>query len=288
MEENIQFSSCGEKNYPEPLKLIPNHPRIIYYRGDLNFNKNLAIAVVGTRRCSDYGKQTTIEFVNRLSEAGFTIISGLAKGIDSIAHRTALENKTKTIAVLGSGIDKKNFYPKENIRLMERILESGGAIISEYPPGTKPEKYHFQERNRIISGLSQAILVVEAKEKSGALITANFGFSQKKPVFSVPGSIYNKNSLGCHGLIERGAKIAYSPEIILNNFGIILTSKKNIAGKTKEEEAIINLLKKGALHIDKIIQASKISAPKIISSLTELEFEGKIKNLGGNFFSLNK
>lgn len=288
MDENIHISRIEEENYPESLRLISNPPRIIYYRGDLNFNKNLAIGVVGTRRCSNYGKQVTIEFVNRLSEAGLTIISGLAKGIDSIAHKTALENKTKTIAVLGSGIDKKSFYPKENISLMEKIVESGGTIISEYPSGTKPEKYYFPERNRIIAGLSRAILVVEAKEKSGALITANLGFSQKKPVFSVPGSIYNKNSMGCHDLIKGGAKIAHSPEIILSNFGISLADKKNIAGKTKEEEAIIGLLKNGAMHIDKIIQASKISAPKIISSLTELEFEGKIKNLGGNFFSLNK
>lgn len=288
MEKNIHVVRFEEKNYPEPLKHISNPPRTIYYRGDLNFNEKLAIAVVGTRRCSNYGKQATMEFVNRLSEAGFTVISGLAKGIDSIAHKTALENKAKTIAVLGSGIDEKSFYPKENINLMEKIVESGGAIISEYPSGTKPEKYHFPERNRIIAGLSQAILVIEAKEKSGALITANCGFSQKKTVFSVPGSIYNKNSLGCHDLIKKGAEIAHSPEIILNHFGISLANKKNIAGKTKEEAVIINLLKNGSLHIDKIIQASKISAPKIISSLTELEFEGKIKNLGGNFFSLNK
>jgi DNA processing protein len=256
----------------------------LYVWGSLDIKNKPILAVVGTRHCSNYGKQVTVEFVSKLTEAGFVIVSGLAKGVDTLAHRTALEKNGLTIAVLGSGIDRKNLYPKVNLGLAQEIVKKGGAIISEYPPGTRALYYHFPERNRIIAGLSLGVLVVEAKEKSGALITANHAFSQTKPVFAVPGSIYNPTSSGCHLLIKKGAKIVTSPHDILKYFGISYTKTRMPEGQTKEEEIILNLLEKKALHIDEIIQLSKIDPVKVIRVLTKLEIEGKVKNLGGNIF----
>ena len=213
------------------------------------------LAVVGTRRCTDYGKKAVIDFTKTLTSAGFIIVSGLAKGIDTLAHKTCIEHKGKTIAVLGSGLDK--IYPKENKKLAQEIIQNKGLIISEYPPSTSPNRFHFPERNRIIAGFSLGVLVIEAREKSGALITADWATSQQKPIFAIPGSVYNKTSSGCHFLIKKGAHLVDKPEDILKFFGIKTQKKEKVKGETKEENLILNLLRNNTLHIDQIIRTTK-------------------------------
>ncbi len=242
-----------------------------------------SLAIVGTRRCTDYGKKVVIDFTKTLTSAGFIIVSGLAKGIDTLAHKTCIEHKGKTIAVLGSGLDK--IYPKENKKLVQEIIENKGLIISEYPSFTPPNRFHFPDRNRIIAGLSLGVLVIEAREKSGALITADWAISQNKPIFAIPGSVYNTTSAGCHSLIKKGARLVDKPEDILEFFGIKIQKKKKVEGETKEENIILNLLYNNALHIDQIIQKTKINPQEVLQTLSRLELEEKIKNLGGGVFT---
>jgi DNA processing protein len=281
--EEIKTLTIEDKNYPKILKKIPNPPKILYIKGDLKL-EGPTLAVVGTRRCSNYGKRVTVEIVGQLAESGFMIVSGMARGIDTLAHRTALEKNGKTIAVLGSGVDKESIYPKENIKLAEKIAQSG-AVISEFPPKTPGFKSNFPKRNRIISGLSLGVLVVEGKLKSGALITARCAFAQKRKVFAVPGSIYSPNSGACHFLIKKGAKLVESAQDILKEFNVLKEIKrKEIEGETEEEKIILSTLKREALHIDQIIETTNLSPPKVMATLTILESKNKIKNLGGNVF----
>jgi len=286
--EDIKIIQINEEGYPKPLKKIIDPPRVLYYRGDLEIQNKPVLAVVGTRRCSDYGKQATMEIVTGLSRAGFVIVSGMAHGIDTIVHQTALENNAKTIAVLGTGIDKKSIYPQENIGLAEKIIKSKGAVISEFPPGTPGHKSNFPQRNRIISGLSLGVLVIEAKQRSGALITANHGIRQGKIIFALPGSIYSPNSGGCHYLIKKGAKLVESADDIFKGLQLDLTIfKKEIKPDSREEEIILNsLTKKKAMNIDEIIEITKLSPAKVSSTLIGLEMKGIIKNLGGNVFTV--
>ena len=193
--------------YPEQLKNIYDPPLKLYVLGNKKILKQKGIAIVGTRKATEYGKKVAFQFSNQLSKKGINIISGLAVGIDTYAHMGVLRPKCigKTIAVLGSGLDE--IYPKENIELAKQIIKSGGCIISEYPIGTKPAKLNFPQRNRIISGLSEGVLVVEASEKSGALITADFALEQGREVFAVPGNILSNVSVGTNNLIKQGAKL---------------------------------------------------------------------------------
>ena len=206
MEKNhIEIVSINEKEYPENLKQIYDPPISLYIRGNKEILNQKNMAIVGCRNCSEYGKKATKYFAYQLAKDKFNIVSGLARGVDSYAHLATLCAKGKTIAVLGNGLDQ--IYPKENIRLANEILKNGGAIISEYPLGTKPEKMNFPARNRIISGMSNGVIVVEAKEKSGSLITADFALEQGREVYAVPGNINSVNSVGTNFLIKQGAKI---------------------------------------------------------------------------------
>ena len=179
MIQKIQKVSIEDKQYPKILKEIPEPPKVLYFRGQLLPNEN-CFAIVGTRRCSDYGKQIALEIAGNLTIAGLTIVSGLAEGIDTYSHLAAVEKGKRTIAVLGTGVDEKSLYPQSNLKLAKSILETGGCLISEYPPGTHGSKFTFPERNRIISGMSLGVLVIEAKQKSGALITAMWAKRQGK------------------------------------------------------------------------------------------------------------
>lgn len=278
--------AIDNENYPELLKKISNPPRILYFEGNLR-KKELCFAIVGTRLCSDYGKQAALEISGGLSDAGLTIVSGLAPGIDTFAHKAAVEKNKRTIAVLGTGLDEKSIYPKENLGLAKRIVECGGCLISEYPPGTRAAKFTFPQRNRIISGLSLGVLVVEAKEKSGSLITANYALSQKRKLFAVPGPIYSSNCKGTNGLLKRGAKAVTSPEDILKELNLPFI--KNDSSGTKEaplQDPVLLALKEGSLYIDKIIEKTKLDAKTVAASLTVLEMEGKVRNLGGNIYSI--
>ena len=203
------------KEYPEQLRNIYDPPLKLYVLGNKQILNQKGIAIVGTRKATEYGKKVAFQFAKELCKKGINIISGLALGIDTYAHMGALQPECtgKTIAVLGSGLDE--IYPKENIDLAKQIIKSGGCIISEYSIGTKPEKLNFPQRNRIISGLSEGVLVVEAGEKSGSLITADFALEQGREVFAVPGNISSNVSIGTNNLIKQGAKLVTCCEEIL-------------------------------------------------------------------------
>lgn len=203
----IEEISIESKDYPKQLKEIYDAPLKLYVLGNKMLLSERGIAIVGSRNATEYGKKVALKISEELSEKGINIISGLAIGIDTYAHLGTLQNtsKGKTIAVLGSGLDE--IYPKKNIELAKQILKGGGCIISEYPLGTRPEKMNFPQRNRIISGLSKGVLVVEASEKSGALITADFALEQGRDVFAVPGNILSITSVGTNNLIAEGAKM---------------------------------------------------------------------------------
>ncbi len=203
MKYSVIKIDINSKYYPEKLKVIDSSPKELFCIGNLELMKMKSIAIIGSRDYSDYGKRVAKDFAYNLAENDICIISGLARGIDSFAHEACLSAEGKTIAVLGSGLDI--IYPKENIGLFNKIILNGGLVISEYPLGTKPQKQHFPARNRIISGLSDGVLVIEAKEKSGTNITVDFALEQGKDVFVVPGNIYSKTSNGTNFLIKEGA-----------------------------------------------------------------------------------
>ena len=208
----IEEILISESKYPDKLKKIYDPPHKIYVLGNRRLLYEKGIAIVGAREATEYGKKVAYNFAKDISNNGIVVISGLAVGIDEYAHIGALHGKT--IAVLGSGIDK--MYPRKNIGLAREIIRNGGCIISEYPLGTKPERLHFPQRNRIISGLSDGVVVVEASTKSGALITADFALEQGKEVFAVPGDICKKQSEGTNKLIQEGAVIVTSSKEILD------------------------------------------------------------------------
>jgi len=303
MSNEIQQVTIDDENYPKPLQEIKDAPKILYYIGSLPKPDEKNFAVVGTRRFSPYGKQVALEIAGDLAEAGLTIVSGLAPGIDTFAHQATLERKGRTIAVLGTGLDEKSIYPKENIKLAKKIIETGGCLISEYPAGTGGTHFTFPQRNRIVSGLSLGVLVVEAKTPlpnfgvgankksgSGAVITALHAFKQKRKVFAVPGPIHSSNSKGCHYLIKKGAKLAESASDILKelNLNLLIYEINRIAGGENEQEnLILDTLKEEALYIDKIIERTKLSAANVAGALAILEIKGKVRNLGGNIYAIN-
>lgn len=284
--EEIREIKIEDKNYPHPLKKIANSPKTLYVKGEIKEDE-FFFAIVGTRLCSSYGKQIALEIAGRLAEAGLIIVSGLAPGIDTFAHKAALGKNKKTIAVLGTGLDEKSIFPKENIDLARKIVATGGCLISEYPPGTAGSKFTFPNRNRIISGLSLGVLVIEAKKKSGALITANYAFSQKRKVFATPGPIYSLNSWGPNNLIKRGARLVDNANDILQELNLPLTMRPGlVVGENEEEKLILDVLKEGTMHIDKIIEITKLPPQKVSSALAILEIRGAVRNLGGNVYAL--
>ena len=288
MISEIKTLSIEDKNYPKLLKKISNPPKVLYCRGELKPIEN-CFAVVGTRLCSAYGKQVALEIAGDLAEGGLTIVSGLAPGIDTFSHLATVERKKRTIAVLGTGIDEKSIYPKSNFKLTQKILETGGCLISEYSPGTPGSNFTFPQRNRIISGLSLGVLVIEAKEKSGALITAEWAKKQGRKIFAIPGPIHSSNSRGCHYLIKNGAKLVENANDILEELGLTkITSPGLVVGEDEEENLILLALKEEPLYIDKIIEKTKLSAAKVASILAVLEIKNKIRNLGSNTYAISR
>lgn len=282
---DIKKITIENKEYPAVLKEIHNPPKELYIKGEITNQDKVAVAIVGTRRYSQYGKQACLDIAGKLAKLGITIVSGLAKGIDTFAHQAALENNGRTIAVLGSGMDRKSFSPSCNYELSEKIAEHG-AVISEYPEGTIGAVYTFPQRNRIVSGLSLGVVVIDAPEKSGALITASLALEQNREVFAVPGNIYENNSRGTNQLIKIGAKLVTRVEDILEelNLSHLLknTEKKKIKPENKEEEIILSILSLQPIHIDEIIKLSKLSTSAVNSTLTILELKEVVRNLGKN------
>ena len=233
MEEiqKIKSVTREDPDFPERLRGLSGMPKKLYYIGNLPDPGKPTAAVVGARMCSPYGRCQAFKYARTMAEHGVQIISGMARGIDTEGHKGALDTSTPTFAVLGSGVDI--CYPGSNRRLYQRILEKGGGIISELPPGTSPVNWAFPARNRIISGLSDAVLVVEAKEQSGSLITANFALEHGHSVYALPGAVTEELSRGCNKLIFDGAGIAYSPEIMLMEWGIEVKNRLQKAEKKK-------------------------------------------------------
>lgn len=276
-----------DKEYPAILKEIHDPPKELYINGEIINQDKVAVAIVGTRKFTQYGKQVAYDISGSLAKLGITIVSGLARGIDTFAHEAALESGGRTIAVLGSGLDGESFFPSSNWSLSEKIAKQG-AIITEYPSGTRGTNFTFPQRNRIVSGLSLGVVVIEAPEKSGALITASLALEQNREVFAVPGNIYERNSQGTNKLIKMGAKLTTNIEDILEELNLThllsAENKINYKPENKEEEIVLSLLSIKPVHIDEIIKQSKMPASSINSTLMILELKKVIKNLGKNNF----
>ena len=278
----IKVLVSDEETYPRYLKEIDQPPPILYIKGNISLEDEWAVAIVGTRKVTHYGKQVAQEFSRVLADHKITIVSGLARGIDGIAHKTALESGGRTIAVLGSGVDQ--IYPAEHKNLADEIMSSG-AVISDYPPGTKPEATNFPPRNRIISGLSRSTIVIEAGQTSGALITADFAVNQGRNVYAVPGSIYNVQSKGTNKLIQQGAKPLLDIREVLNDFQIEMVQERKSIRKDYPidlfEQKILNVLSDEPMHVDEVTNLSELPISQVSSSLAMMELKGLAKHIGG-------
>jgi len=279
------------ESYPDLLREIPASPPVLFLRGKFETVDRWAVAVVGTRRLTAYGRQVTHELVSGLVRSGVTIVSGLARGIDAVAHRTALEEGGRTIAVMASGIDK--IYPPEHRDLAREIVNGRGVIMSDYPFGAEPESAHFPARNRLISGLSLGVLVVEAGEKSGALITARFALEQNREVFAVPGNIHSPVSLGTNRLIQQGGKLVMRVDDILEELNLRMVNEQAVAQvvlpETAEEAAIISQLSSHPIHVDDLQRLTGMPSSLVSSTLTVMELKGMVQQLGGmNYIRLRE
>jgi len=285
MERVISYYKMEDVEYPEKLKQIPDPPKGIYCIGNMPDPKKPTIAMVGARMCTAYGRGQAKAFARELSSRGIQIVSGLAKGIDGHSHRGALVGGTPTFAVLACGLDY--CYPPEHMNLMEEILEEGGGILSEYPICTPPLRPYFPQRNRIISGLSDLTLIIEAKEKSGSLITADCALEQGKSVFALPGRVGDITSVGCNKLIAQGAGIAISVECILQELHIdnVVTGKEaekiSLASDRKLVYSGLNLSPKTMLQL---ADELKLPISQLSEILLELELSGLIEQVGPNQF----
>lgn len=267
--------------YPALLREIPLPPFGIYVLGNLEY-ADPAVAIIGTRAATPQGRATAKTFAASLAQAGIPIISGLALGIDAEAHRGALEANGKTIAVLGTPLD--NLYPKQNEQIAVEILKNDGAIISEFPLGHAYHPSNFLARNRIVSGLSRGILIVEAPERSGSLATARFAIDQNRDIFVIPGNISSHNHKGSHALIKSGAMLVTQPEDILEFLNVIPeTTDKNISELTEDEQLIVEVVKTGPLSTEQILDATGSEISKLNQLLALLTIKGIIKELNGKY-----
>ncbi|MGL5751060.1 MAG: DNA-processing protein DprA [Paraclostridium sp.] len=285
---NVNYLCKYDELYPDKLRHIDSAPTLLFYKGDINIASDISLAMVGTRKATPYGMWCAENISEKLSNNGINIISGLAMGIDTFSHKGCLKGKSKTIAVLGSSVE--NVLPKTNLKLAEKILEDGGLILSEHNVGTPVIPGYYSRRNRIISGLSEGVIVVEAPSKSGALITVEFALEQGKNVFSVPGNINSNMSKGCNKIIKEGAILVDDIEDILNEYNIInLNKKSNDSNKSLSgtQQTVFDIIKnKGSLHIDRICDYSKIGIQEINCILNILEIEGIVVEMRNKIYSV--
>lgn len=285
IKRNIRMVGFYDDNYPVYLRNIDNPPPFLYLIGAELNEKDLHIAMVGSRTCSEYGKKAAFELAKSLSLNGVKVISGLARGIDAAAHAGALEMSGGTIAVLGTGVDK--IYPSENRQLANDILSHpNGVLLSEFPLSAKPLKWHFPLRNRIISGLADGLVVVEAGVKSGALISAELALEQGKEVFAVPGSIFADTSVGCHNLLRDGAKLVATVEDILDEFGVENAKEPESTPLEEielsaDEQEVLKYITAEPIDIDELGYLTKMAVPRLMNALSLLEIAGLIKQLAG-------
>lgn len=290
-EAQISLLTWEMPAYPTYLREISNPPPLLYYLGDLLEQDQWAVAVVGTRRLTSYGRQVTRDLVAGLVQHNITVVSGLARGIDAVAHKTAVELGGRTLAVLGSGLDC--VYPAEHRSLAQEIIQGQGAVISEYGLGIQPEAKNFPPRNRIISGLSLGVIIVEAGERSGALITTNFALEQDREVFAVPGNINSPASRGPNRLIQEGAKLVTQVDDVLEELNLLMVAERTAVQlalpETAEEIALYSHLSGQPLHIDELSRATGLPSALVSSTLTLMELKGMVQHVGGmNYTALRE
>ncbi len=290
-KKDIKFVTIYEDNYPYYLKSINNPPMILYYRGQLiDFENELPISIIGARNCTSYGRNVTEKLTRDLVYNGCVIISGMARGIDTYAHQSALDSNGKTVAVLGSGLDI--CYPPENDKLMNSIIRNG-CIISEFPPGTKPYKQNFPMRNRIIAGLTRGVVVIEARKRSGTLTTVNFATEEGRDVYCVPGNITSNLSEGTNELISEGAICVTNAKSILTHYDLALKNykqketEKNVQGLSDEEILIYNKINEQvSVNFDILNSFALVEESYLMYLLTVLEIKGYILKTAGNNYSI--
>lgn len=284
-DEDITVLSAFDPTYPKLLKEISDPPFLIYCRGNLECLNLPSVAIVGSRKYSQYGKQVAEKFSYDLARAGICIVSGLALGIDAIAHSGALEAKGKTISILGSSLDSANILPRTNYGLAQEILRGDGLLLSEFSVPTSPSIGTFPARDRLMAGLTLGTLVIEAAEKSGSLITPNHAVEFNREVFAVPGPIYSPVSVGTNTLIKKGAKIVTCIADILEELRLESPKEKqlqlDILDLTEEEKSIMHVLSPEPTHIDRIIKLTKLETSCVSTNLSMLEIKGAVRNIGG-------
>lgn len=281
-KKQVKVLTWEDLEYPRRLKEISQAPPVLFVNGSINVEDDWAVAVVGTRRVTPYGRQVAAEIARFLAQNGVTVVSGLARGVDAIAHQTALQTGGRTIAVLGNGVDV--VYPPEHRKLASEIAAQG-ALVSDYPIGTPPDGINFPPRNRIISGLSLATVVVEAGEKSGALITAEFAVEQGRDVFAVPGSILTPQSEGTNRLIEQGARPLLKMTEILDVLKLEQIPEKQLTRKlnpsSATEKRLLSCLTQDPLHVDELCGLSGLPISEVSATLTMMELKGMVSQVGG-------
>lgn len=289
-EQGIQVTTWLDEDYPRRLKDIEQSPPVLYLRGEVTADDDWAVAVVGTRRVTAYGRQVAEELGAYLAHNGITVVSGLARGVDAIAHKAALDAGGRSIAVLGSGVD--HIYPAEHRGLAERLI-SQGALVSDYSPGTPPEGSNFPPRNRIISGLAQAVVIVEAGKKSGALITAKFAVEQAREVFAVPGNINAPQSKGPNRLIQEGARPLLNPKDILDILNLTMVTEQRAARLVLPADAtealLLEALSLEPRHVDEIRNQTALPIEKVSATLALMELKGMVRRVGGmNYVAIHE
>ncbi len=289
-KHGAELLTFKDPNYPQHLLSIYDPPPYLFVKGEIVEDDLNAVAMVGCRYPSTYGKRITESIARELTRKGVTVVSGMARGIDSIGHLSALKEKGRTIAVFGSGLDV--IYPPENKKLAERIASSG-ALLSEFPMGTRPDAPNFPRRNRLISGLSLGVVVVEAGAKSGALLTAGCALEQNREVFAVPGNLGSKTSEGTNLLIKQGAKLVTSVEDILEELKMAFPGAKSslaakpdrdLSGLSDKEKTLFRLISDEPDHIDRIASGASLTVSDALSSLLSLELKGLVRQLSGKMF----
>jgi DNA processing protein len=281
-QQGIRILTWNDALYPPHLKEVVQPPPVLYMRGEMTLEDHWAVAIVGTRQVTSYGRQVTEELATVLAQSGVTVVSGLARGVDAVAHAAALKAGGRTLAVLGSGVDK--IYPPEHRQMAEKMMAQG-AIISDYAPGTPPDASNFPPRNRIISGLSMAVVVIEAGETSGALITADFAAEQGREVFAVPGNIIAPQSKGTNKLIANGARPMLSPQQVLETLDLSHNVERRevrrVVPADPTEATLLNILNQQPVHVDDIRAQSGLPIEQVSATLTMMELKGLVRQVGG-------
>lgn len=284
IKKNGIHAVCFEdEQYPSLLKEISNPPYVLFYRGRLPDASMELIGVVGTRNLTNYGTHITPRIASDLTQNGYGIVSGLARGIDTLAHRACLDRNGIAIAVLGTGVDDASIYPSQNRALAHRIIEQNGCVVSEYAPGTSVQAYHFPARNRIISGLCRGVIVIEAAERSGALITARHALDQNRDVFAVPGPIYNPMSAGPHALIKQGAIPITSSADVCDHYDRTIDTgltRTKISGENDNERTLLRHLSHEPQSIDELCRMCDLDTKVVASTLMVMEMKRMVRNVG--------